>query len=235
MVPHDIDPYSPTKDSWLGGESLKADKPLTPRAAKLLPRLQSPRARVELKTPPAQHRLRLLVLRRLPAQVPPMCLTTLSWLNPPRWLPQAPSLMDSARLVESLGGDLARPQPGGLPQQNPWVVEILSEDLEFIKAGFHIGRFISTMVDTEAKRTNTEVLQTDLTSASTRINVSNLCLIIHYHYCLILTPPFLSRNWLSILDKRPIPKSCPQEAYQNSTFGRWVERGEWIKQDSPGS
>jgi hypothetical protein len=102
--------------------------------------------------------------------------------------------MDSARLVESLGGDLARPQPGGLPQQNPWVVKILSEDLEFIKAGLHIGRFISTMVDTEAERTNTEALQTDLTSASTRINVSNLCLIIHYHYCLILTPPFLSRN-----------------------------------------
>jgi hypothetical protein len=42
------------------------------------------------------------------------------------------------------------------------VEESLGNDLEFIKAGFHIGRFITAAVDTEVERMNTDVLYADL-------------------------------------------------------------------------
>jgi hypothetical protein len=50
-------------------------------------------------------------------------------------------------------------------------VETLANNPNFIQAGFHIGRFITTVVDTEADRLNTEALWTELESTSTRINV----------------------------------------------------------------
>jgi hypothetical protein len=39
-------------------------------------------------------------------------------------------------------------------------------DLDFIKAGFHIGRFITMVVNTEEERAITEVLKSNLESAS---------------------------------------------------------------------
>jgi hypothetical protein len=47
----------------------------------------------------------------------------------------------------------------------------LANDPEFIKARFHIDRFIIITVDTEADRANIEVLYIDLKSTLTRINV----------------------------------------------------------------
>jgi hypothetical protein len=85
---------------------------------------------------------------------------------------------------------LAQPQLESIPGQTPLVVENLANDLDFIKAEFHIGRFITTMVDTEADHINTEALQTELDSASTRIYVSNPWIIVfHYHHRSILTSP----------------------------------------------
>jgi hypothetical protein len=52
------------------------------------------------------------------------------------------------------------------------VAESLSDNSEFIKARFHIDRFNTIAVDTEAERINSEALQTDLASAPTRINLS---------------------------------------------------------------
>jgi hypothetical protein len=52
------------------------------------------------------------------------------------------------------------------------ITKSLTDNPKFIKARFHISRFITAAVDTEAERANTEVLQTDLASASTRIAVN---------------------------------------------------------------
>jgi hypothetical protein len=91
-----------------------------------------------------------------------------------------------------IGGDLAQPQLESIPGQTPLVVENLANDLDFIKAEFHISRFITTVVDTEADHINTEALQTELDSASTRIYVSNpWIIVVHYRHRSILTS---SRN-----------------------------------------
>jgi hypothetical protein len=71
-------------------------------------------------------------------------------------------------------------------------VETLANDPEFIQARFHIGRFITAAVDTEADCLNTVALRTELDSDLTRINMSSPCIIVHYRLCSILTSPFHS-------------------------------------------
>jgi hypothetical protein len=50
----------------------------------------------------------------------------------------------------------------------------LWDNPEFIKAGFHIIRFVTVVVNTKADRENIKVLYSDLESTSARINVSTL-------------------------------------------------------------
>jgi hypothetical protein len=70
------------------------------------------------------------------------------------------------------------------------VAETLANDPDFVQAGFHIGRFITVVVDTEAGRLNTKALRTELESTSTKINVNSPCIIVHYRLYSILTSPF---------------------------------------------
>jgi hypothetical protein len=58
------------------------------------------------------------------------------------------------------------------PRQYSRVVESLFDNLEFIQVRFHIGRFITVAVDTEADQANIKALYSDLQSASTHLNVS---------------------------------------------------------------
>jgi hypothetical protein len=71
-----------------------------------------------------------------------------------------------------LGGDSSMPRSENPSRQYSWVAESLANDLEFIKARFHIGRFITVAVDTKDDHVNIEALYTDLESASAQINVS---------------------------------------------------------------
>jgi hypothetical protein len=64
------------------------------------------------------------------------------------------------------GGDSARPQALNSPQSLPRVVESLTKDLDFIKVGFHIGRFMTVVVNTKAERADIQALRSDLDSAS---------------------------------------------------------------------
>jgi hypothetical protein len=82
------------------------------------------------------------------------------------------------------------------------VVETLANDLELIKGGLHIGRFITATVDTKADRTNIEALYTDLESSSTQINVIIVRLVFCYIPLPALTPLLLYRNGLNILDPK---------------------------------
>jgi hypothetical protein len=98
----------------------------------------------------------------------------------------------SSTSEDPIGGDSAQPQPESLPWRTPLVSKTLSNNPDFIQAGFHIGRFITIVVDTKADHLNTEALQTKLKSTSTKINVSSPCIIVHYHLCSIQTFPFRS-------------------------------------------
>jgi hypothetical protein len=69
---------------------------------------------------------------------------------------------------------------------------MLANNPDFIQAGFQIGRFITVVVDTKADRLNTDALNTEMESTSTRIYVTSPCIIVHYHLCSILTSPFRS-------------------------------------------
>jgi hypothetical protein len=61
---------------------------------------------------------------------------------------------------------------------------------QIIQTRFHIGWFITTMVDTEVDRLNPDALRTEMESTSTQIYVSSPCIIVHYRLCSILTSPF---------------------------------------------
>jgi hypothetical protein len=65
---------------------------------------------------------------------------------------------------DPIGGNSAQPQPKSHPQQTPLLAKTLANDLDFIQARFHIGRFITTVVDNEADRSNTKSLPTKFDS-----------------------------------------------------------------------
>jgi hypothetical protein len=66
---------------------------------------------------------------------------------------------------------------------NPLVAETLANDPDFIQARFHIGRFITAVVDTQADRLSTEGLLTELESCLNRIKVNSPCIIVYYCLC----------------------------------------------------
>jgi hypothetical protein len=75
------------------------------------------------------------------------------------------------------------PQPKMQASQYSRVLESLMDNLEFIQAGFHIGRFIIAAIDTEADQANIKVLYFHLESTSTHIDVSTLR---HPYYTLLV-------------------------------------------------
>jgi hypothetical protein len=84
---------------------------------------------------------------------------------------------------DSTGGDSAQPQTQSLPRLTPLVVETLANDPDFIQAGFHIGRFITAVINTQADWLNYEALMTEVESCVKRIFVSSHCIIVHCLFC----------------------------------------------------
>jgi hypothetical protein len=64
------------------------------------------------------------------------------------------------------GGDSAQIPPEDPIQRILCIADTLSKDLDFIKVGFHIGRFITTTVNTEEERAITEALERNLEPTS---------------------------------------------------------------------
>jgi hypothetical protein len=74
----------------------------------------------------------------------------------------------------------------------PLVDTILERDRmfdnpKFIQVGFHIVRFITAVVDTEADQANTKVLYSTLETASTHLNISLLLTLSLYSHGTVLT------------------------------------------------
>jgi hypothetical protein len=72
-------------------------------------------------------------------------------------------------------------------RQYSQVEESLAKDPEFVKAGFHIGRFITAVVDIEKDHANMDALYNDMVSASARLNVSISYPMLYNFFCLIFT------------------------------------------------
>jgi hypothetical protein len=97
---------------------------------------------------------------------------------------------------DPIDGNSAQLEPKSLPWWTPLVAETLAGDPDFIWVGFHVGRFITVVVDIEVERLNTEALLTELESCLNRIKASNPCIIVYYDLYLILTSSFRSElNW----------------------------------------
>jgi hypothetical protein len=64
------------------------------------------------------------------------------------------------------GDDSAQIPPEDPPQWPPCIADTLSKVSDFVKARFHIRRFITTAVNTEEERTITEALKGNLETAS---------------------------------------------------------------------
>jgi type IV secretory pathway VirB10-like protein len=147
----------------MGDESLSSEKSLTPDAAQKAPKATEPlcpsRTRdspVPVNTPSPS------VAKKTPTKMT---------LNP-----SATSASSSSKLVQSTrkkttplipqshglgvsggvpsGGYSARPQAENPPQSLQRVAKSLAKDLDFIKAGFHIRRFVTAALNTEAERAN---------------------------------------------------------------------------------
>jgi hypothetical protein len=73
-----------------------------------------------------------------------------------------------------LGESSSAPRPEKHPQQHSWVEESLFDNLEFIQPMFHLGRFITVAIDTEADQVNIKALYFELEATSSRIDVSIL-------------------------------------------------------------
>jgi hypothetical protein len=84
--------------------------------------------------------------------------------------------------------DSASPSVESLPRVFSRVADSLEKDPDFIKTGFHIGRFLTAAVNTEAEQSDIQALWAGLDSTSLQINVSTPFLFISYRSLLILTP-----------------------------------------------
>jgi hypothetical protein len=154
-VPQDIDLDSPAANVQTGGESPKADKPLSPDVGKAVPMSSEPLSSCGTQSSLGPD-MALISPTKAATNLDPAC----DYPNPataesPKVSPPSPP---SRRLGSAggfqLSGDSSRSQPENQPRQYSRVAKFLAKDLEFIKVGFHIGRFITTMVDIEADRTN---------------------------------------------------------------------------------
>jgi hypothetical protein len=60
------------------------------------------------------------------------------------------------------------------PRQQSQDAESLWDNPEFIQVRFHIGRFITIVIDTEADQENIVALYSDLDSTSAQVDISTL-------------------------------------------------------------
>jgi hypothetical protein len=64
------------------------------------------------------------------------------------------------------------PSPEKQPRQYSQVVESLWDNPNFIQAGFHIGRYVSTSVNTQAEQEQIKALYSSMKTTSQLIDVS---------------------------------------------------------------
>jgi hypothetical protein len=166
-------PVSPAKSAPVSGESPKVDKPPSPRIEKFAPELPNPPSPKGAQSPSSAKG----------ALTSPTCVAlsrdvVSTYPRPePSELPKASPLSPRSYGLGALSGP--RPSEGSsVPKsrkqsrQYSCVAESLWYNPDFIQTRFHIGRYVSVAVNTEAELENIKSLYSSLESISAQINVS---------------------------------------------------------------
>jgi hypothetical protein len=154
-VPRDINPDASVQDVQMGGESPKANKPPTSGIEKTTPEYSKlPCPSGAQSSPDAGGAL----------PPPPKAASSQKSASPKqtetrKTVPSSPWTFGLGTIGgPSLAGESSVPQAGKSLWWYAQVEESLTKDPEFIKAGFNIGRFVTTAVDTKKDRTNMDTL-----------------------------------------------------------------------------
>jgi hypothetical protein len=108
-----------------------------------------------------------------PSEDPAGASSALEPIESPRAPPPSPRSHGLGVVGGSQHGEgSSTPQPEEVPRQHSWVAESLWDNPDFIQAGFHVGRFITAAVDTEAGRENIKALYSSLKTTLDQIDVS---------------------------------------------------------------
>jgi hypothetical protein len=171
-IPRDINSDSSVKGAPTDSESPKVDKPPSPLAEKpvLEPSkpsspesVQGPSGAVDTLTSPSRatssHDTTNISPRPEPTETPEV-------------FPPSPRSYGLEALDGPPTGKCSFvPSSGTQPRLFSCVAESLWDNLDFIQAGFHIGRYVTTFVNSEAGRENIKVLFSSLETTSAQIKV----------------------------------------------------------------
>jgi hypothetical protein len=172
-VPQDINPDSSTKSVPTSGESPKTNKPPTPNTEKTVLGSSKPPSLGGTQNSPGAGGAPSSFAQSAPSPSPTGASSSSKMAKSPKTSPPSPQSYGLGSVGGyPLGCDSSVPCPEKQPWQYSRIAESLANNPEFIKAGFHIDRFITTAVDTEADRANIKALYSNLESASTCLNVS---------------------------------------------------------------
>jgi hypothetical protein len=171
-VPQDINPDSSTKSVPMSGESLKSNKPPTPKTEKTMLGSSKPLSSGGAQNSPGVGGAPSPSAQAAPSPSPVgTAFGSRTTESPKTSTPISRSYGLGSSSGYPLGGDSSVPHPKRQPRQYSWVVESLADNPAFIKAEFHISRFVTAAIDTEVNQANIKELYSNLKSALTCLNV----------------------------------------------------------------
>jgi hypothetical protein len=233
-VPQDINLDSSTKNVSVGGKSPKANKPLTPNTKETAPKSLKPPSPGGAHSSPGTGGAPSLSAWAASSLGPVGAFYDPELAESPKTFPKSPrSYWLGAAGGYQPGEGWSVPQSKKQLWQYSWVVESLFDNCEFIQAGFHIGRFITAVVDTEVDQANIKALYLDLKLALTHLNVS----VSYLHYNIFAWFWFSSYANIggALWGQGAIPESSTEKDDRDLVMWRWAERSEPTQHNSLGS
>jgi hypothetical protein len=184
-VPHNIPSASPTMDIQPENESLTVGKPPSPSTGKPPPKTPNPPGSEGTRVPTG--------VMSNPTSRPTGDSKQDAFYQSPR--PDTARHQDASPIspmsfgLRAHGGQQSgegpsMPRPEKQPHQYSCVVESLWDNLDFIQVGFHIGRYVLAVVNTQAEQEQIKALYSSMQNTSKLIDVS-FCVP---RYLLILRP-----------------------------------------------
>jgi hypothetical protein len=162
-VPQDIPSASPTRDIQPKGESPKMDKPPSPSTRKPLQRHQTPAGSEGTRNPTGP-----MSNPTSPPTSDSQCDATHQYPRPdPARHQDASPVSPKSFGLGAHGGQQSGEGPSVLrswkqPRQYSRVAESLWDNLDFIEAGFHIGRYVSVAMNTQAEQEQIKALYSSM-------------------------------------------------------------------------
>jgi hypothetical protein len=172
-VPQDIPLASPTKNIPHKSRSPKVDKPPSPCVGKTLLEMLNPADSEDINVPTGATRNLTSPLatdsRRDTTHQSPRPDSTVHQEASPI-SPKSFGLGAHGGPQQGEGSPVPRPEKQ--PRQYSRLVETLWDNLDFIQVGFHIGRYVSTSMNTQAEQEQIKALYSSMKTTSKLIDIS---------------------------------------------------------------